>query len=73
MSRLTAPFGTSAPIGALWSDTRLRLERQADEWRCVLSGATILAHGGEIDVSSALGELPVAVLAPTNSAQLLKT
>jgi (1->4)-alpha-D-glucan 1-alpha-D-glucosylmutase len=72
VSRLTAAFGPGAPIGAPWGDTRLRVDHGAEAWRGLLSGATILSRDGAIDVASAFGELPVAVLAPTNSAQLLK-
>jgi (1->4)-alpha-D-glucan 1-alpha-D-glucosylmutase len=67
VSRLTAALGSSVPIGPSWGDTRLRIEGVGQGWRCLLSGASVVAAGGAIDVGSALAELPVAVLAPTNS------
>ena len=66
VSRLTAALGSGAPIGGRWGDTTVRVDG-ATGWRCLLSGATAGAPAGLIAVSAALGELPVAVLAPTNS------
>jgi (1->4)-alpha-D-glucan 1-alpha-D-glucosylmutase len=67
VSRLTAALGSGAPIGERWGDTRLRTEDGVAEWRCLLSGVRAGGADGTIRFASALAELPVAVLAPTNS------
>jgi (1->4)-alpha-D-glucan 1-alpha-D-glucosylmutase len=66
VSRLTSALGPGAPIGSRWGDTRLRVE-DGDDWRCLLSGAAVRATHGSIALASAFTDLPVAVLAPTNS------
>ena len=66
--RLTAALGAGAPVGDRWGDTRLATGVDVAEWRCLLSGAVMPSMGGSLVVGAAFAELPVAVLAPTNSA-----
>jgi (1->4)-alpha-D-glucan 1-alpha-D-glucosylmutase len=66
--RLTSALGAGAPIGARWGDTRLRLESGGVAgWRCLLSGVDVPVRDGAVAISSALAELPVAVLAPASA------
>jgi maltooligosyltrehalose synthase len=65
--RLTVALGEGAPIGVRWGDTRLSTGHSAAEWRCLLSGAVVPAVGEAVAVGTAMAELPVAVLAPTNA------
>ena len=63
--RLTSGLGAGAPIGARWGDTWLRLGGgEVAGWRCLLSGVDVPVREGALAVSSALAELPFAVLAP---------
>jgi (1->4)-alpha-D-glucan 1-alpha-D-glucosylmutase len=71
-SRLTAALGGGAPIGSRWGDTRLVTGEKVGEWRCELTGARVASREGVLDIADVLAELPVAVLAPTNAAQLLE-
>jgi (1->4)-alpha-D-glucan 1-alpha-D-glucosylmutase len=72
VSRLMAAFGSGAAIGARWGDTRLMTGANVGEWQCELSGARLTSHAGMLNVADVLAELPVALLAPTNTAQLLE-
>jgi (1->4)-alpha-D-glucan 1-alpha-D-glucosylmutase len=69
--RLTGALGgdSGAPIGARWGDTRLAGVDGGGVagWRCLLSGVEVPAWEGAIQVGDALGELPVALLAPAKS------
>jgi len=71
--RLTAALGSdaAAPIGGRWGTTRLAgIDGGGGVrgWRCLLSGIEVPAWDGVLQVGDALAELPVALLAPANSA-----